>query len=47
MVKLIVYGKIFWMQRLSNLRIHSNFNSHLCMRVSEACTRADALDYGM
>ncbi|XP_064944847.1 uncharacterized protein LOC135596703 isoform X1 [Musa acuminata AAA Group] len=33
--------------RLSNLRIHSNFNSHLCMRVSEACTRADALDYGL
>ncbi|URD78204.1 hypothetical protein MUK42_03534 [Musa troglodytarum] len=31
--------------RLANLRIHSNFNSHLCLRVSEACTRADSLDY--
>ncbi|CAL9124424.1 unnamed protein product [Musa textilis] len=33
--------------RLANLRIHSNFNSHLCLRVSEACTRADSLDYGL
>ncbi|XP_072997865.1 uncharacterized protein [Typha latifolia] len=33
--------------RLSNLRIHANFNCHLCMRVSEACARVGALDYGM
>ncbi|XP_074574529.1 uncharacterized protein LOC141830973 [Curcuma longa] len=33
--------------RLSNLRIHSNFNCHLCMKVSEACARANALDYGL
>ncbi|XP_008780118.2 uncharacterized protein LOC103699901 [Phoenix dactylifera] len=33
--------------RLSNLRIHANFNCHLCMRVSEACARAGALEYGL
>ncbi|KAH7650593.1 hypothetical protein IHE45_U001400 [Dioscorea alata] len=33
--------------RLSNLRIHDNFNCHLCMRVSEACARASTLDYGL
>ncbi|KAJ6821871.1 adenyl cyclase [Iris pallida] len=33
--------------RLSNLRIHSNFNCHLCRRVSEACVRANAIDYGL
>lgn len=33
--------------RLSNLRIHANFNCHLCMRVTEACARAGALDYGL
>ncbi|WOL16171.1 hypothetical protein Cni_G24953 [Canna indica] len=33
--------------RLCNLRIHSNFNCHLCLRVSEACARANALDYGL
>ncbi|CAA7396034.1 unnamed protein product [Spirodela intermedia] len=32
--------------RLSNLRIHSNFNCHLCLRVTEACVRANSLDYG-
>ncbi|XXG84159.1 hypothetical protein AAC387_Pa10g1738 [Persea americana] len=32
--------------RLSNLRIHSNFNSHLCYRVAEACARTGALDFG-
>ncbi|XP_058084114.1 uncharacterized protein LOC131231826 [Magnolia sinica] len=32
--------------RLANLRIHSNFNSHLCLRIAEACARAGALDYG-
>lgn len=39
--------KLFvWLQRLSNLRIHSNFNCHLCLRVTEACVRANCLDYG-
>lgn len=33
--------------RLSNLRINSNFNDHLCMKVSEACARVGALDYGL
>lgn len=33
--------------RLSNLRIMDNFNDHLCMKVSEACARANAIDYGM
>ncbi|XP_068635135.1 uncharacterized protein [Aristolochia californica] len=32
--------------RLSNLRIHENFNSHLCERVAEACIRVGALDFG-
>ncbi|KAK1256791.1 hypothetical protein QJS04_geneDACA020122 [Acorus gramineus] len=32
--------------RLSNLRIHSNFNPHLCLKVSEACACVGALDYG-
>ena len=35
-----------WFQRLSKLRIHSNFNCHLCLRVTEACVRANSLDYG-
>ncbi|XP_078433101.1 uncharacterized protein LOC144704529 isoform X2 [Wolffia australiana] len=33
--------------RLSKLRINSNFNCHLCLRVTEACVRANSLDYGM
>ncbi|KAJ4793476.1 adenylyl cyclase [Rhynchospora pubera] len=33
--------------RLSNLRIHENFNCHLCMRVVEACVRAGAINYGL
>ncbi|ONK67148.1 uncharacterized protein A4U43_C06F16470, partial [Asparagus officinalis] len=33
--------------RLSNLRIHENFNCHLCMTVTKACARANAPDYGM
>ncbi|XP_037495644.1 uncharacterized protein LOC105631820 isoform X2 [Jatropha curcas] len=32
--------------RLSNLRIHSNFNCHLCREVTKACTRAGAIDFG-
>ncbi|XP_077233819.1 uncharacterized protein LOC143876082 [Tasmannia lanceolata] len=32
--------------RLSNLRIHANFNCQLCLRVAEACARAGALDFG-
>ncbi|XP_078159771.1 adenylyl cyclase [Carex rostrata] len=33
--------------RLSNLRIHENFNCHLCVRVVEACIRAGAIDHGL
>lgn len=33
--------------RLSNLRIHENFNCHLCMRVTKACTRANAPEHGL
>ncbi|XP_065863572.1 uncharacterized protein [Euphorbia lathyris] len=32
--------------RLSNLRIHSDFNSHLCREVSKACARVGAIDFG-
>ncbi|KAF8401551.1 hypothetical protein HHK36_012493 [Tetracentron sinense] len=32
--------------RLSNLRIHSNFNSNLCRSVTEACARVGAIDFG-
>ncbi|CAI9118731.1 OLC1v1020335C1 [Oldenlandia corymbosa var. corymbosa] len=32
--------------RLSNLRIHDNFNCALCEEVVKACVRAGAIDYG-
>lgn len=32
--------------RLSNLRIHENFNCNLCREVTKACVRARALDFG-
>ncbi|XP_028800015.1 uncharacterized protein LOC114755315 isoform X2 [Neltuma alba] len=32
--------------RLSNLRIHTNFNDNLCREVSKACARVGALDFG-
>ncbi|XP_004296798.1 PREDICTED: uncharacterized protein LOC101296087 [Fragaria vesca subsp. vesca] len=32
--------------RLSNLRIHSNFNCNLCQEVTKACARVGALDLG-
>ncbi|EEF45488.1 uncharacterized protein LOC8262394 [Ricinus communis] len=32
--------------RLSNLRIHDNFNCHLCREVTKACTRVGAIDFG-
>ncbi|KAK9664270.1 hypothetical protein RND81_14G030100 [Saponaria officinalis] len=32
--------------RLSNLRIHDNFNCSLCQEVTKACTRVGALDFG-
>ncbi|XP_042514849.1 uncharacterized protein LOC122089305 [Macadamia integrifolia] len=32
--------------RLSNLRIHANFNCNLCLRVTEACARVGAIDFG-
>ena len=33
--------------RLSNLRIHDNFNCNLCREVAKACVHAGALDFGM
>lgn len=32
--------------RLSNLRIHTNFNINLCRNVTKACVRAGALEFG-
>ncbi|KAF5736948.1 hypothetical protein HS088_TW14G01103 [Tripterygium wilfordii] len=32
--------------RLSNLRIHADFNCHLCQEISRACTRVGAIDFG-
>ncbi|GMI95855.1 hypothetical protein like AT4G15640 [Hibiscus trionum] len=32
--------------RLSNLRIHSNFNCNLCQEVARACARVGAVDFG-
>lgn len=32
--------------RLSNLRIHENFNENLCREVTKACVRVGAIDYG-
>ncbi|KAG7018634.1 hypothetical protein SDJN02_20504 [Cucurbita argyrosperma subsp. argyrosperma] len=32
--------------RLSNLRIHDNYNSHLCQEITKACIRAGALQFG-
>lgn len=32
--------------RLSNLRIHANFNCNLCREVAKACVRAGAIDFG-
>ncbi|TKY54116.1 hypothetical protein E2542_SST18522 [Spatholobus suberectus] len=32
--------------RLSNLRIHDNFNCNLCREVAKACVHAGALDFG-
>lgn len=37
---------LFWKQRLSNLRIHANFNDNLCRAVSKTCARVGALDFG-
>lgn len=34
-------------QRLSNLRIHDNFNCNLCREVAKACVHSGALDFGM
>lgn len=34
------------LQRLSNLRIHEDFNSALCRAVTKACVRAGAIDFG-
>ncbi|CAL1397123.1 unnamed protein product [Linum trigynum] len=32
--------------RLSNLRIHDNFNCNLCREIAKACARAGAIDFG-
>ncbi|ESQ47719.1 hypothetical protein EUTSA_v10021000mg [Eutrema salsugineum] len=32
--------------RLSNLRIHDNFNSNLCQQIAKTCARCEAMDYG-
>ncbi|CAN1283909.1 hypothetical protein LINPERPRIM_LOCUS18483 [Linum perenne] len=32
--------------RLSNLRIHDNFNCSLCREIAKACTRVGAIDFG-
>ncbi|OMO53719.1 hypothetical protein CCACVL1_28411 [Corchorus capsularis] len=32
--------------RLSNLRIHSNFNCNLCQEVARACVRVGTIDFG-
>ncbi|KAK1390496.1 RING finger and CHY zinc finger domain-containing protein 1 [Heracleum sosnowskyi] len=32
--------------RLSNLRIHDNFNENLCREVAKACVRVGAIDFG-
>ncbi|KAL9274603.1 hypothetical protein AKJ16_DCAP26965, partial [Drosera capensis] len=32
--------------RLSNLRIHENFNCHLCQEVAKACARVGTIDLG-
>lgn len=32
--------------RLSNLRIHENFNCNLCREITKACTRVGAIDFG-
>ncbi|KAK4785367.1 hypothetical protein SAY86_002056 [Trapa natans] len=32
--------------RMSNLRIHQNFNCHLCREVAKSCVRVGVLDYG-
>ncbi|KAF8394512.1 hypothetical protein HHK36_020722 [Tetracentron sinense] len=37
---------VFFYDRLSNLRIHANFNCSLCRIVAEACARVGALDFG-
>ncbi|KAJ7955048.1 RING finger and CHY zinc finger domain-containing protein 1 isoform 1 [Quillaja saponaria] len=33
--------------RLSNLRIHDNFNLNLCRQVTKACAHVGAIDFGM
>ncbi|XP_057475441.1 uncharacterized protein LOC130763533 isoform X2 [Actinidia eriantha] len=32
--------------RLSNLRIHANFNCNLCREIAKACARVGAIDFG-
>lgn len=34
------------LQRLSNLRIHDNFNCNLCQQVAKTCVRVGAIDSG-
>ncbi|XP_039156047.1 uncharacterized protein LOC104415021 [Eucalyptus grandis] len=39
-------GFLLSLRRLSNRRIHENFNCNLCQEVTKACVRARALDFG-
>ena len=44
---MVMIFNIFCKQRLSNLRIHDNFNCNLCREVAKACVHAGALDFGL
>ncbi|KAG5011162.1 hypothetical protein JHK85_020244 [Glycine max] len=44
---MVMIFNLFCKQRLSNLRIHDNFNCNLCREVAKACVHAGALDFGM
>lgn len=46
-VMMMIFFIIFVEQRLSNLRIHDNFNCNLCREVTKVCVHAGALDFGM
>ena len=44
---MVMIFNLFCKQRLSNLRIHDNFNCNLCREVAKACVHAGALDFGL
>ncbi|KAL8162237.1 hypothetical protein V2J09_013726 [Rumex salicifolius] len=35
------------LRRLSNLRIHDNFNCNLCQQITKTCIRVGAIDFGL